>query len=106
MKWLSSLLLCVLLLCSCSGVSPEKQIANSVINNITALEKSLPSECRSEGIIASINAIKGEINDIVIACDASKSVLRGKIEKLEVIIAALLGVIFGILLFFLKKQRP
>lgn len=103
MKWLSSFLLCVLLLCSCSGVSPEKQIANSVINNVTALEKSLPSECKSDGIIASIRAIKSEINDIVVACDTDKDVLRVKIEKLKAIIASLLGVIFGILLFFLKK---
>lgn len=94
---------CLLLLCSCSGVSSVNDIANATINNVTAIEKTLPSECKSESVIASLGAIKSEVKSIVSVCDTEKKVLQNKIAKLNVIILALCGALVGALFAFLKR---
>lgn len=101
MRWL--LFGCFLLLCSCSGVSSVNNIADATINNVTAIEKTLPSECKSESVIASLGAIKSEVKSIVSVCATEKKVLQNKIDKLYTIILALCGALFAMLYILIRK---
>lgn len=94
---------CLLLLCSCSGVSSVNNIADATINNVTAIEKTLPSECKSESVIASLGAIKSEVKSIVSVCATEKKVLQNKIDKLYTIILALCGALFAMLYILIRK---
>lgn len=97
MRWL--LFGCFLLLCSCSGASLTNKITESAVISVESLESTLPSECKSDGIKASINSIKTQINAISTACDTEKELLQEKISTLKAIILALVG----ILLLALRK---
>lgn len=97
MRWF--VLICCLVLCSCSGASLTNKVVDGVINSVESLESNLPSQCKTDGINASLRAIKSQINTITSICDTEKEVLQSKIDKLKVIIIALIGVI----LFLLKR---
>lgn len=94
-----------LLLCSCSTTSPVDNIADAAINNVTAIEKTLPSECKSEAVIASLGAIKSEVKSIASVCATEKQVLQNKIDKLNVINMVLLGIIAGILFALIRTYK-
>lgn len=100
MRWL---VLLSLLLCSCSGASSVNDIADATINNVTVIERTLPSECKSETVIASLGAIKSEVKSIVSVCATEKKVLQNKIDKLNTLILALCGALVGVLYALIKK---
>lgn len=92
-----------LLLCSCSGASSVDKIADATINNITAIEKTLPSECKSESVIASLGAIKSEVRSIVSVCATEKTALQDEVAKLKAIILAMAISVCAALFMYLKR---
>ena len=96
------LLLLCFLLSSCSAVSTTEKIADSTIKNITAIEHSLPSECRTSAVSESFAALKTQVTTIVEACDIEKESLKQKIRLRNAIIATLLIVIIRLLMIVFK----
>ena len=78
----------------------SNDLANNAINQATALEQSLPSDCATESIKAQIKGIKSEINAITKACDTEKAEIRADKVKWQTAFWALF-IIVG--MFGLKK---
>lgn len=91
---LLSLLLCV----SCTLVSPTENATNSAKTQLEALEKSLASTCKTDGINAQLNAIKTQIASIEKTCEAEKATLKADKAKWKIIslaLVSLIGLYFG-----------
>ena len=77
-----ALLLLAVLLSGCTKDAPVSSIiSENAINAATALEKTLPAECKTEGVTTQITVIKTEIRAVAKACDAEKeSITREKMR--------------------------
>ena len=73
MRWVN-LLLCGILLSGCVREQPlSETISESAINATTALEQSLPVECKTDAIIMQTAVIKTQIRAIEKACASEKA---------------------------------
>lgn len=99
MKW-SAYCLALFTLCSCGVPSASNTIAESAINTATAIEKSLPKECATEGIKAQITAIKTQITAITQACDSEKAEIRSDKIKWK---TAFFGLLIAIAVYVIRK---
>ena len=78
----------------------SNDLANNAINQATALEQSLPSDCATDSIKTQIKGIKSEINAITKACDTEKAEIRADKIRWQTAFWALF-VVVG--MFVLKK---
>lgn len=62
----------LLLLSSCSIVSPTDKVIDSINSSIAAVEKSLPAECRTGGIPDQLASIKNQVAALSSTCQAEK----------------------------------
>lgn len=53
----------------CSSTTATKNVADSVIESIESIEKTLPKECKTESVMAQINGAKAQIPNIVKVCE-------------------------------------
>ena len=76
----------------------SNDLANNAINQATALEQSLSSDCATESIKTQIKGIKSEINAITKACNTEKAEIRADKVKWQTAFWALFVVIsvFGL----------
>lgn len=88
MKRISQFILCIIVflilisLCGCAKTDTVSEtIANNAINATTALEQSLPAECKTESINTQFTVIKTEIRAIKSACEQEKEIITQ--EKLK-----------------------
>lgn len=86
------------ILCSCGGQSTSGELANLATNSVIALEKTLPTECATDGIKAQITAIKTQITAIDQACEIEKDQIRHDKVKWQTAFWGLLAIVafFGI----------
>ena len=64
---------CGLVLCGCAREpSISDNITENAINATTALEQSLPKECKTDAIATQITVLKSEIRSISKACQLEK----------------------------------
>lgn len=62
-----------LILSGCASEKPVSEtITENAINQATAIEQSLPSECKSAAIITQLSVLKSEIKNISVACETEK----------------------------------
>lgn len=93
-----------LILITCTGCSQKpvtENIANSVIESLDSIEKTLPKECKTESVIAQINGAKAQIPNIVQACNSLIDSEKQKTKKWTLasifefgIIALLVSILF------------
>lgn len=63
-------LVLLILLTGCSKTTATENIANSVIDSIESIEKTLPKECKTDAVIAQINGVKAQVPNIVQSCES------------------------------------
>ena len=90
--WLFLVVL-VLALCGCSRKTPVEHVADNATVQIIALEKSLPKECKTEGINVQIAAIKATIARAPEACEAQIKPIR---QQRNGFAAALVAIVLGL----------
>lgn len=96
--------LLLLLLCGCAKTTPvSENIADNAINATTALEQSLPTECKTEAITTQLVVIKTQIKAITNACETEKSILNQDKTKWKVGFWALIGLIIAYIFRRLTK---
>lgn len=76
MKHFTILLVFTLLLSGCKTQTASEAVTESAINTATALEQSLPPECKTEPIITQIWAIKTQIKAIENTCKVQTDNMR------------------------------
>lgn len=76
MKHFTILLISTLLLSGCKTQTASEAVTESAINTATALEQSLTPECKTEPIIAQIQAIKIQIQAIENTCKVEVDNMR------------------------------
>lgn len=70
----------VILLAGCAKQEPlSETIAETAINTVTAIEQSLPAECKTDAVTTQFIVAKTEIRNVKNACDnEKKDILRDK----------------------------
>lgn len=99
MRWLC-FLFCLLCCCSCGGVSKTTPLTNGAQITLTALETSLPEQCKTKEVNASLRSLQAQIDGIDAHCG-----IQLKVEQQKVTNRNLLIVVLGIIIAFLFKKR-
>lgn len=73
----------ILILSGCAKPAPVNFIAHGAEKAVVALEKSLAPECRTESIIAQIDALKTHISSIKSACDSEVLSIKNEKDKYQ-----------------------
>jgi hypothetical protein len=77
MKHFTIPLIFTILLSGCARETPvSNTIADNAITATTALEQSLPAECKTESITTQITVVKTQIRAIKNACETEKNVIE------------------------------
>ena len=91
--------LLALLLAGCAKNEPVSEtIADNAVNATTALEKTLPEECKTESIKAQLTVIKTQIRAINSACETEKEVITGEKLRWKYSFWILIGIIAAYIL--------
>ena len=99
MRWLW--LLCFSLLCSsCGGASKTTPLTEGAQTTLTALETSLPAQCKTDSVKASLRSLQAQIDGIDSHCGMQLQVEKQKVTNRNLLILGLL-LIIG---FLLKKR--
>lgn len=93
------LLILTVLLSGCARETPVSEtLTENAINATTALEQTLPSECKSDAIVTQITVIKTEIRAIKSACQTEKDEITRDKLKWKLAFWALVGVVAAYIL--------
>lgn len=99
MRWLW--LLSFSLLCSsCGGASKTTPLTDGAQTALTAIETSLPAECRTESVKASLRSLQSQIDGIDSYCGMQLQVEKQKVTNRNLLILGLLLIIA----FLVKKK--
>jgi len=90
MKRLFLLLVCCCVLCSCSNPSTTEQITESTQQTITALEKTLPNECKTPAVTETIRSIRSQVELCNSNCEQRIQVYKEKNRTLWVALISIL----------------
>lgn len=101
MKHFTILLVSTLLLSGCKTQTASEAVTESAINTATALEQSLTPECKTEPIIAQIQAIKTQIQAIESTCKVQTDNMRLQRNKY---MWAFFATIAVCAIYFLRKM--
>lgn len=93
----------LLILSGCTNPQPTESIINSTQGQITAIETSLPSECKTPAILEQINALKAQLSNIPAICKSELATEKEKTKKWTLATFALIGIIIMILWNKLKR---
>lgn len=95
--------LLVLTLTGCSRKTPVEQAFQGVGESITAIEHTLPAECRTEDVERQLAMIREKTTSAQVACETKIQEYK---TKYNVAKNALFGIIFLILgVFFIKSKK-
>lgn len=86
-------ILVAFLLFGCTTTAPSQNIAETAKETISTLYTQLPKECQTADVEKLVTSAKAQVDTVILACDTEKQVLENDIEKKNVLIAALLGII-------------
>lgn len=81
------------LLFGCTTTAPSQNIAETAKETISDIYQELPKECQTADVEKLFASAKAQVDTVILACDTEKQVLENDIEKKNVLIAALLGII-------------
>ena len=59
------------MLCACAKQSPVEQQYVSIQNQIDAVKKTLPAECKTEGVLATLDALSSQVKAERVSCEAA-----------------------------------
>jgi hypothetical protein len=90
------------LLCACSATTPTESAVNAATESITALEKSLPKECKTEAVNAQIAALTTQVENTLLYCENEKKVLELEKDRLLMVLF-MMAVVMGV--YIIKKIK-
>lgn len=82
------LLALLFILSSCGASTSTQQLATSAQHTITALEKSLPDECKSPATLETIASIRAQVDLCSLNCDQRVAVYQERNRTLWVALIA------------------
>jgi predicted small lipoprotein YifL len=95
--------LLVLSLTGCSRKTPVEQAFQGVDERITAIDRALTPECRTEDVMRTIDAVRHEVMVARVSCETKIEEYK---TKYNVAKNAFLGLFFMILaIFFIKSKK-
>lgn len=94
-------LFCVMSLAGCASKSPVETVAQSIEEQITSLEKTLPKECKTEAVVAQIESLRAENRVAQAVCETEINNTQLRYNRILTILLVVLGVFFA--KFFIKK---
>ena len=93
-------LFCVMSLTGCAK-TPVETVAESIEEQITSLENTLPKECKNEAVVAQIESLRAENKVAQAVCETEINNIQLKYERVLTILLVVLGVFFA--KFYIKK---
>lgn len=90
------------LLCACSAKTPTESAVQAATESITALEKSLPKECKTEAVNAQIAALTTQVENTLLYCENEKKVLKLEKDRLLMVLF-FMTVVIGV--YIIKKIK-
>lgn len=94
-------LFCVMSLAGCASKSPVETVAQSIEEQITSLEKTLPKECKTEAVVAQIESLRAENKVAQAVCETEINNMQLRYNRILTILLVVLGVFFA--KFYIKK---
>ena len=91
---------CTMLMCGCARKTPVETIADNATAQVIALEKTLPNECKTDGVLAQLVAIRAEIAVAPRACELQIKPIRQQRNGFAIALFALIALIIA---RFVKK---
>lgn len=82
---------CLLLMGGCTSKTPVETIADNATAQVVALEKTLAKECKTEAVMAQIDAIKTEIAGAPAACELQIKPIRTERNALALVLMIIVG---------------
>ena len=82
---------CLLLMGGCARKTPVETIADNATAQVVALEKTLAKECKTEAVMAQMDAIKAEIAGAPAACELQIKPIRTERNALAVALMAIIA---------------
>lgn len=61
----------VVLLCACTKQTPMEPQYVSIQHQIDAVKKTLPAECKTEGVLATLEALSSQVKAERVSCEAA-----------------------------------
>lgn len=96
--------LLIISLCGCATEKPVSDtIADNAVNATTALQQSLPKECKTDAINTQFDVVRTEIRAVKSACQTEKDIITQDKLKWKMSFWALVGVIAVYILKRLTK---
>lgn len=90
------LILVIILIAGCAKQPPASEtIANSAQESLNAVTATLPKECKSDAVVAQINAAKTAINATVTACNNEKDTINADKHKYQLLFFGLLIIVLA-----------
>ena len=86
-------ILCAFLLCACAREEASVNAANTAKDTIDIIYNELPAVCKTEDIKKLMNNAQAQIDTISLSCESEKDKLKSDIDKRNVIILALAGLL-------------
>lgn len=99
--WLTILLLAACLLVGCSRETPGSQIAtDNAIDTVTAIQESLPAECKTNANELLFTVSKKEIREIGTHCEKEKEEIRRETLRWK----AVSGLLMLVIIVYIVKR--
>lgn len=93
------LALLLISLCACSKPQPVSEtIADNAVNATTALQQSLPKECKTDAINTQFDVIRTEIRAVKTSCQTEKEIITKDKLKWKYSFWILVGIIAAYIL--------
>lgn len=93
----------LLIFTGCSKTTVVDNIADSVIQSVENIEKTLPKECKTEAVMAQINGVKAQIPNVVESCNSLLDKEKATTEKWTLASIFEFGII-ALLVYILFKR--
>lgn len=93
-------LFCIMSLTGCAK-TPVETIAESIEEQITSLEKTLPKECKTEAVVSQIESLRAENKVAQAVCETEINNIQLRYNRILTILLVILGLFFA--KFYIKK---
>lgn len=82
-----------LLLCGCAREEASVSAANTAKDTIDIIYNELPKECKTDDIKKLMTNVQAQIDTISLSCETEKDNLKGDIDKRNLTIIILVGIL-------------
>lgn len=95
---------CAFLLFGCTTTPPASQtLTESTKEAISALEKSLPKECKTEGVKAQFSALEAKVDATLAVCENEKALLEEEKRNKDTWLGIWFTTALALLIMYLRK---